>query len=86
MNGQIQEGIGHLLQPGRVRRDQKAIRLMIKDSAPGATGSAFDFKWHIIKSQDVLDICGVRVIPLPVEHGRIINVGYLFDTAIAYFR
>ncbi|GAA5875812.1 hypothetical protein JCM8547_005321 [Rhodosporidiobolus lusitaniae] len=65
---------------------------LISKAAASGGGAVPTFQWHVMPDDKDWEICGVKVTPLPVHHGRyfttppkpLICLGFLFDDSVLY--
>lgn len=68
---------------------------MVSKAAASGSGALPSFDWHIMREDEEWDVCGVKIVPVPVEHGHyfdhkkgpqrpLIALGFLIDSTVLY--
>ncbi|BGP03980.1 metallo-beta-lactamase domain containing protein [Rhodotorula toruloides] len=68
---------------------------MVSKAAASGSGALPSFDWHVMREDEEWDVCGVKIVPIPVEHGHyfdrktgpqrpLIALGFLIDSTVLY--
>lgn len=68
---------------------------MISKAAASGSGALPSFDWRVMREDDEWDVCGVKIVPVPVHHGHyfdrasgpqrpLISLGFLIDSTVLY--
>ncbi|GEM11779.1 metallo-beta-lactamase domain containing protein [Rhodotorula toruloides] len=68
---------------------------MISKAAASGSGAVPSFDWRIMGEDEEWNVCGVKIVPVPVEHGHyfdrktgpqrpLISLGFLIDSTVLY--
>ncbi|BGP35874.1 hypothetical protein JCM10296v2_007726 [Rhodotorula toruloides] len=68
---------------------------MVSKAAASGSGALPSFDWQVVREDEEWDVCGVKIVPVPVEHGHyfdrktgpqrpLIALGFLVDSTVLY--